>query len=368
MPINLGMFAMPIHRPERPYPDILREDQEAVVLADQLGYSEFFVGEHHTSQLERITSPLMFLASVANQTKNIRLGTGVLNLPLMHPVAAASNLAQFDNLCGGRLIMGIGSGSLYTDIEAFDLTKPDVRGRMMMESLEHVHAIWSREPPFELAGEFWNIKLKDSLWPEFKVGWAPRPLQQPFPPVAIAVITPNSYGCRTAGRRGWIAMSGNFIHKRYLREHWETYAAGCEEVGRRPDPANWRVGRCCLVTESEAQAEDYLADPESALNYYYKFFRFNFSKGRGALHMVKPDPAMSDDATTVEKITRSQVICGTPDRVLDQLVALREEVGHFGTLLATSHDWDQPQLWKDSMRLLAQDVMPRFNRAIALNN
>jgi alkanesulfonate monooxygenase SsuD/methylene tetrahydromethanopterin reductase-like flavin-dependent oxidoreductase (luciferase family) len=55
------------------------------------------------------------------------------------------------------------------------------------------------------------------------------------------------------------------------------------------------------------------------------------------------------------------IIAGSPGRVLDQLVALRDEVGHFGTLLMAGHDWDQPKLWRRSMELLATDVMPRLS-------
>ncbi len=81
--------------------------------------------------------------------------------------------------------------------------------------------------------------------------------------------------------------------------------------------------------------------------------------------MIKPDPEMPDGAVTVDAIKRAQVIAGSPDRVLDQLVALREEIGHFGTLLMTGHDWDQPALWRRSMTLLATAVMPRFRQHAA---
>ena len=77
--------------------------------------------------------------------------------------------------------------------------------------------------------------------------------------------------------------------------------------------------------------------------------------------MLKPDDAIPDHELDVARITRSQVIHGSPGRVLEQLVALREEIGPFGTLLMTSHDWDRPQLWKRSMRLMAEEVMPKFS-------
>jgi alkanesulfonate monooxygenase SsuD/methylene tetrahydromethanopterin reductase-like flavin-dependent oxidoreductase (luciferase family) len=77
--------------------------------------------------------------------------------------------------------------------------------------------------------------------------------------------------------------------------------------------------------------------------------------------MVKPDLDMPDEAVTVDAIKRGMIIAGNPRRVLEQLVALREEVGHFGTLLMAGHDWDQPKLWRRSMELLATEVMPRFS-------
>src|SRR6267378_3404310 len=75
------MFTMPFHHPARDYADLLEEDQEAIVLADRLGFSEAFVGEHFSSWSERITSPLIFLATVISRTRDIRLGTGVITCP-----------------------------------------------------------------------------------------------------------------------------------------------------------------------------------------------------------------------------------------------------------------------------------------------
>jgi alkanesulfonate monooxygenase SsuD/methylene tetrahydromethanopterin reductase-like flavin-dependent oxidoreductase (luciferase family) len=360
--VKLGMFTMPFHHPDRDYASILAEDQEAVVLADRLGFSEAYVGEHFSSWSERITSPLIFLATVIPLTRQIRLGTGVLNLPQVHPGLVAAHAAMFDQLSGGRFIMGIGPGGLVSDLEMFEVGQAELRPQMVQESIDIVLRLWAQDPPYEIAGRFWKFALKDNIWPEFKVGYIPRPLQQPHPPIALSIITPNSSSAKVAGERGWIPVSGNFFHKRYLRGHWEKYAEGCEAAGRRPDPGVWRVSRSVLVTETDAQAEDYLADPDSGLSFYYKFFIHSFAQGRKALFMIKPDPDMSDAATTVDAVKRGMIIAGSPGRVLDQLVALREEIGPFGTLLMAGHDWDRPALWKRSMELLATQVMPRFTQ------
>ena len=360
MTVKLGMFTMPFHHPSRDYTTILEEDREAVILADRLGFTEAYVGEHFSSWSERITSPLIFLASVIDRTRHIRFGTGVINLPQMHPGTVAAYAAMFDHLCRGRFIFGIGPGGLVSDFELFDVGQAELRPQMMLESIDTILTLWAQDPPYRIDGRFWKINVEHHIYPEFKVGWVPRPYQQPHPPIALSLLTPNSSSARTAGERGWIPVSGNFFHRRHLRGHWEKYAEGCEAAGRRPDPDVWRVARSILVTESDSEAEDYLADPDNGLSFYYRFFLFSFTNLRKALHMVKPDPAMPDEGVTVDGIKRAITIAGSPARVLEQLVALREETGPFGTLLMTGHDWDQPKLWRRSMELLATEVMPRF--------
>src|SRR3990172_1193250 len=356
---------MAVHHPDRGYATILEEDQEAIVLADRLGFTEAFVGEHFSSWGERITSPLIFLATLINPTKHIRFGAGVITLPQLHPATVAAHAAMFDHLCRGRFILGIGPGGLVSDLEMFDVGQAELRPQMVLESIDAILELWAHDPPYQIDGRFWKISLENNIWPEYKVGYVPRPYQQPHPPIALSILTPNSNSAKTAGERGWIPISGQFFHRRYLRGHWEKYVEGCEAAGRRPDPDVWRVSRSVLVTETDAEAEDYLADPDNGLSFYYRFFIHSFSSARKALFMLKPDLLMPDEDVTVDTVKRALIIAGNPRRVLDQLVALRDETGHFGTLLMGGHDWDQPKLWRRSMGLLAREVMPKFARHAA---
>ena len=129
MTVKLGMFMMPFHPHDRDYGAVLAEDQEAIVLADRLGFTEAFVGEHFSSLSEPITSPLIFLATLAARTERITFGTGVLNLPQTHPATVAGHAAMFDHLCRGRFIMGIGPGGLASDFELFGVTEAELRPR-----------------------------------------------------------------------------------------------------------------------------------------------------------------------------------------------------------------------------------------------
>ena len=113
------------------------------------------------------------------------------------------------------------------------------------------------------------------------------------------------------------------------------------------------------MTESDAEAEDYLADPDNALAFYFNYLRtVLLDADFGAL--LKDDPTMPDEAITTEYMLDAMVVAGSPRTVTEKLVAFREEVGDFGTLIATAHDWDDEVRWRRSMRLLADEVVPHL--------
>ena len=117
--MKFSTFMMPLHPPGRNLIETLKEDREAILLADSLGFAEAFVGEHVTDAAETITSCMIFLATLAHQTRDIVLGTGTLNLPNSHPVTVAAQVAMLDHLLEGRLIMGISPGGLMSDAEVY---------------------------------------------------------------------------------------------------------------------------------------------------------------------------------------------------------------------------------------------------------
>jgi hypothetical protein len=99
--------------------------------------------------------------------------------------------------------------------------------------------------------------------------------------------------------------------------------------------------------------------------YFYTYMREVLSRV-GILSVMKPDPNMPDDEATVDVITEACALYGSPRTFLEKLVAFRDSVGPFGTLLMTGLDWSGPNgVWeRDSMRLLAQEVMPKFRQHV----
>jgi len=362
--MNLGMFMMPLHPPGRIPHETLREDQEAIILADQLGFSEAYVGEHVTDLAENVTSCLMFLASVARLTTNIKLGTGTINVPNSHPAAIAAQVAMLDHMLEGRFIMGISPGGLMSDAEVFGNFERD-RLEIFVEGINMVLDIWEGEPPYDLKGKHFNISTARSMIPEIGQGAILKPFQRPRPPIVVTAVAPFSKGVTAAAERGWDPISANFLLPKWVKTHWDSYAQGCETAGRPALPANWRVAKSIFVTDNDdALAKRYAHTAEGPYHFYFKQLIRKLVGYGGRSNLFKADQSEPDDSINADTVAPKLVIAGSVDSVVDQILALRDDVGDFGTLLYACHDWMDPAMGKRSMTLMAEQVMPRVNAAI----
>ena len=361
--MKLGFFTMPMHPIGKDWRLCLAQDREAFVLADQLGFVEGYVGEHGTDPEENITSSAMFLATLVDVTHRMKLGTGTVNMPNHHPAATAGNLAMLDHLLGGRFIFGISPGALPSDAEVFGSLDKD-RPSMFLEAINQVLAIWTGEAPYDLKGEHWTISTARTYIPETGMGTVPRPFQRPHPPIVVTAVAPFSKGVTEAAARGWEPISANFLMPVWVKTHWGKYVEGCTRGNRKADPANWRVAKTVCVAADDATARNYATDPNGPYTYYYRSLMKKL-KRRGALGIFKTDPKMADDDVTLEAVCEKLIIHGSPRKVADGILALREEIGDFGTMLYAGMDWQNPELGRKSMILTAEKVLPLVNDAIA---
>lgn len=357
--MQLGFFTMPIHPLGKDWRQCLREDREAFILADELGFVEGLVGEHVTDKAENITSCITFIATLAEATKTIRLGTGTVNMPNAHPAAVASQLAMLDHLLDGRLIFGISPGGLLSDAEIFGNLGAN-RNEMFLECINAVLELWSSEPPYNIQGKYWNITTEKTLLPEIGQGYVAKPLQQPHPPIVVTAVAPFSKGVTEAAARGWEPISANFLMPVWVKSHWPKYVEGCARGGRAANPANWRVAKSVFVADDLATARDYALGPQSPYRHYYNSLLTKLVKN-GRAELFKTSRDMPDEAVTLDYVMDKLVIWGTPDKVADEIAAFQEEVGEFGTLLYAGKDWVDRDLGRRSMILAAEQVLPRVN-------
>lgn len=357
--MKLGFFTMPIHPLDKDWRQSLREDREAFLLADELGFTEAYVGEHVTDRAENITSSIAFIAWIAAATKQIKLGTGTINMPNTHPAAVAASVAMLDHMLDGRFILGISPGGLLSDAEVFGNLDAD-RNAMFLEAINQVLDIWTTRPPYQLQGKYWNISVGKTFIEDIGQGFIARPLQTPHPPIVVTAVAPFSKGVTEAAARGWDPISANFLMPAWVKSHWPKYVEGCNRVNRVADAANWRVAKSVFVAKDAATAKSYATAPDGPYVYYYHQL-FTKLKRSGRLELFKTRRDQPDSEVTLESICDRLIIYGTPDSVADQLLAFREEVGSFGTLLYAGKDWKDRELGRQSMILMAEKVLPRID-------
>ncbi|MEM0906224.1 MAG: LLM class flavin-dependent oxidoreductase [Pseudomonadota bacterium] len=352
--MELGFFTMPIHPVDKDWRTTLREDREAFLLADELGFTEAYCGEHVTDAAENITSCAMFVASLASATKQIRLGTGTVNMPNSHPANVAAQVAMLDHMLDGRFNFGISPGGLASDAEVFGNLDAD-RNAMFLECIDMVLKVWQSDAPYNLEGKYWNVSTERTSLVEIGQGQMPKPLQRPHPPIVVTAVAPFSKGVTEAAARGWDPISANFLMPQWVASHWPKYSEGCTRVGRPADPANWRVAKSIFVADDLATAREYALGPQSPYRFYYSQLLTKMRK-HNRLNLFKTYKDQPDDEVTLEAVCDKLIIWGTPDKVRDDLLAFHDEVGDFGTLLYAGKDWADPALGRKSMILLAEKV------------
>jgi alkanesulfonate monooxygenase SsuD/methylene tetrahydromethanopterin reductase-like flavin-dependent oxidoreductase (luciferase family) len=362
--MRLGYFTMPVHPMQRSWSETLREDRETIILADTLGFYDAFMGEHLTDRCENVTNSMIFHASLIPETKRIKLATGTSNLSHMHPVLIAVHAAMFDHMAEGRFIFGVSPGALTSDAEALGILDQD-RNKMFAEAIDVILALWAGEAPYDIDFPDNRYKVSTARTQAFNlgVGYIGKPYQQPRPEIVGTVVAPFSPGVVLMGKRDFHPLSANFLLAKHLKSHWQNYCKGKAEAGVAPNVADWRVARAIFVADDDKVAASYgRDDANSPYRFYYEQMRAKMKRGK-RLYVFKSYKEQSDDDITHDWVMDHCMIHGSVNKVVDAILALREEIGDFGELVYAGMDWVDPALAKRSMQLMAEQVIPRVNAA-----
>jgi alkanesulfonate monooxygenase SsuD/methylene tetrahydromethanopterin reductase-like flavin-dependent oxidoreductase (luciferase family) len=355
------MFIMPFHPPAKPRAQCYDEDLELIVRAEELGFSEFWIGEHHTMKYENIVMPEIFIARALGETKTIRLGPAPACLNQHHPAHVASRLAFLDHLSKGRLNLCFGAGSVTADQELYG-ADPKNAPAMVEEALDMILKLWATDPPYEIAGKFWNIRLSKTVDTETGIGYIHKPLQQPHPPIALPGMSRGSSTMKLAGARGYQPFAHCLVTANVVADIWKTYADAAHAAGREPNRADFKISRSIFLADTTAEAMKLAR--RNSLGQNYEYIGRLFDKGLGR-KIYKRDLAMSDADCNLDFLMSEQIIAGDVDCVLERLLAMMEETGRFGTLVLMGYDWDDKPSWVRSLELFARELMPRLNKAVA---
>ena len=195
MLVRFSIFSVTDHYPDGTtsvadrYAQLLGE----IELADALGYQAFFLAEHHFHAYGVVPSPATLLAAAAGRTSRIGLGVAVSVLPFHHPLVVAEEYAMLDQLSGGRVVLGVGSGYLRHEFDGFDIGQWEKRARFD-EALQVLVTAWRGEP-FTFHGRYHHVT---------DTGIAVTPVQRPHPPLWVAIL--RAEAARHVGAQGRSVM------------------------------------------------------------------------------------------------------------------------------------------------------------------
>lgn len=208
------------------YPDM--PDAKALVeygvKMEQLGFDSLWVWDHVLLGVEPnfpIIESLTLLTAIAARTKKIKLGTGILVLPLRNPVLLAKQLSSMDQLSDGRLIMGMASGWYRREFDSMGVPF-EKRGKIMDENLDILNRFWTEDM---VKGEFTYHKIPAGVM-------YPKPVQKPRPPILIGgYVDPVLRRAAVTGD-GWLTY---FYKPESFAKSWAKVRSFAKEGGKDPD-------------------------------------------------------------------------------------------------------------------------------------
>ncbi|HEX4356192.1 MAG TPA: LLM class flavin-dependent oxidoreductase [Pseudonocardia sp.] len=342
--LRFGIFLAPFH-PAGENPTLaLQRDLRLIEHLDQCGYDEAWIGEHHSAGSEIIASPEIFIAAAAERTKNIKLGTGVTSLSYHNPLWVAERMVLLDHLTKGRVMLGVGPGSLPTDSAMIGLNPTQTR-ELLETNLEVVMQLLTSDEPVTVdTGTHKLIDARLHL----------RPYSVPHFDVSVAAVA-SPTGPRLAGRHGvgLLSIGATLSADGFdaLAHHWNVMEERAATFGTTVDREKWRLVGPMHIAETREQA---YKDVEHGIEQWFNYFK-----------KVAAFPQMAVDGGNLREmidfINGAGIgAIGTPDDARAQVQRLVDQSGGFGAMLLMAHEWANPEATRRSFELIAQHVMPEF--------
>lgn len=333
------------------YEDILRGAE----LAEELGFDSVWIAEHAFSEHSIISSPHSLLAAIAARTRRVKVGVACTIVPWHAPLRLAQDMATLDIISKGRLVVGAGRGYQQREFAIYGLDIAESRDRFI-EGMDIAIRSWT-EDTFSYDGDYFSF-------PEVRV--IPKPVQQPHPPIFMAVThSPESVEIAVRNRWGLFTVGSSFFPASpdADRNLINLYRRRMLEEGTAPDDIEVAAVRNVYVAPTDEEAIELLVPRLQWAGDMGDFLRrplsdvVRASGVRGYEHYVQ-DPFIEPDLAA-ERGKEGMAAIGSPEKVTAAIRALEENhVTHFISYLDVGGlSYDQVS---SSLRLFAEKVMPNF--------
>jgi len=314
-------------------------------IADRGGMHAIWTGEHHAMDFTIAPNPFINLADLARRTKNVRLGTGTVIAPFWHPIKLAGEAAMTDIISDGRLDIGIARGAYGFEYERL-LPGLDAwgAGQRMRELIPAVKGIWGGD--YAHQGEFWQFPSTTS---------APKPVQEPHPPIWVAARDPNSHefavanGCNVQVTPLW---NGDPEIEALMRR----FNTACEKAPDQPRPKIMLLLHT-YVGSDPVDVEQATKEVSVYYNYFSAWFKNEKPIRQGLIERLTEEE-MSGNAALSPDVMRKNLPIGTADEVVARLKAY-QALGYdeYSMWIDTGMSFERK---KASLERFIADVMPAF--------
>jgi alkanesulfonate monooxygenase SsuD/methylene tetrahydromethanopterin reductase-like flavin-dependent oxidoreductase (luciferase family) len=304
---------------------------EAMVLAESLGFDGAYIFEHHFTDDDYVSSPLIAATAIAARTRQMRVGSDIAILPLYNPVKAAEDGAVLDVISNGRLDFGVGLGYRPQEYagHGVDMSR---KGSRANEALQIIKRLWQGET-VTFKGKHFNIE---------GARLSPQPVQKPNPPIWVGGFSKGA--ARRAARYGdgYVGPTNKAMYELYLTE--------LREAGKKPAAARMMGGDLWLVVSE---------DPDRTFNAYapHLMYWFNSYSKWFAGTDTQPWPPINNAA---ELRSRHLVNVLTPEAAIAAIKQRISEVPIEMYTMMLSPPGIAMKLAMESIELFAKKVMPQF--------
>jgi len=317
--------------------------------AEKMGVASVWISEYHFIPFSVLSAPVTVATAIAARTERIRIGFGVVLLPLGNPIRIAEEIATLDHISQGRIDFGIGRGTFPEHHDAFNSPYPESRGRFE-EYLEIILKAWTSEQ-FSFEGEHYQCH---------DLAVKPKPFQDPHPPIRVGITSEETFPI--IGRMGYpifINPSRVFALSE-LAPSIQKYRAAWKEAGH---PGEGEIGLRVPIYLAETVEKAYSEPMESTVASISNLGQ-RVAASAGRTGTTGNWQAESDRILnmTYDDWIRDKVVFGTPEAVVDRLRQLKEELYLDQVVFEINFGRQIPRdLQMNSLRLMMDRVVPALS-------
>jgi alkanesulfonate monooxygenase SsuD/methylene tetrahydromethanopterin reductase-like flavin-dependent oxidoreductase (luciferase family) len=328
--------------------DVFRAELEQIETAETLGFDAVWLAEHHFQWYGIATDLMVIGAWVAARTQRVRIGTAIVVLPFHNPVRLAEQVATLDLMSGGRLDIGVGRGYQAAEYAGFGLSMDESRGRFN-ECMDVLLKAWTEES-FSFEGQYNHLRDITVL---------PKPVQQPHPPIYVASwMTPETIVY--AAERGWPIMSPAGLAADQIKTNYQLYAETLEAQGK--DVSNLELPALIHIYVDENEERAKQTGVEHSMRYGASLATLGtpVQKGGGLSQEYEQYKQFGESGLALREGRQELMLFGTPDSVARKIEWIRDELGVRYLMCWMNMGGLEHDKVLRSMRLFAEEVMPRF--------